>query len=100
MYGLGISPTDAEVPLTPRNGLDGFLQDLVDGARRQERLWNPIRFERMGKQSTTFWNKFLAGIEFYTVGTRLLGDDISYALALLGKSVLGHIRHFKPHAFG
>ena len=47
-----------------------------------------LRLERVGKQ----WEGALAmasqGVEFYVLGTRLLGDDIQYAGSLLQKAAL------------
>ena len=47
-----------------------------------------LRLERVGKQWEGALAKASQGVEFYVLGTRLLGDDIQYAGSLLQKAAL------------
>lgn len=81
----GFMPSDPETAATKRTGIDGFFLDLIDPSRWQDAL----QPGRLNKQGTVFWSKLQAGLSFYTTGTRLLGDDLNYAVSLLGKAVQG-----------
>ena len=48
-----------------------------------------LRLERVGKQWEGALSKVSQGVEFYVLGTRLLGDDIQYAGSLLLKALQG-----------
>ncbi len=48
-----------------------------------------LQGDRLARTVAEIWAKFLAGVDFYATGTKLLGDDVQYAVALLAKALQG-----------
>ena len=69
---------------------DDFMpQGLLGGGFLLPSLDSLVRLERIGKEWEGALAKVASGIEFYVLGTRLLGDDLQYAGTLLGKALQG-----------